>query len=48
MKLIRLENYEEMSSCAASLVEQQILNNRHSVLGLATARAIRGIDPGRP
>ena len=34
MKLIRVENYEEMSSKAAQLVEQQILDNSHSVLGL--------------
>lgn len=43
MKLIRVENYEEMSSSAAKLVEQQILNNSHSVLGLATGSTPLGL-----
>ena len=43
MKLIRVENYEEMSSSAAQLVEQQILNNNHSVLGLATGSTPLGL-----
>lgn len=43
MKLIRVENYEEMSSSAAQLVEQQILNNSHSVLGLATGSTPLGL-----
>ncbi|MGH2318693.1 glucosamine-6-phosphate deaminase [Planococcus sp. SE5232] len=43
MKLIRVENYEEMSSRAAQLVEQQILDNNHSVLGLATGSTPLGL-----
>ena len=43
MKLIRVENYEEMSSKAAQLVEQQILDNSHSVLGLATGSTPLGL-----
>lgn len=43
MKLIRVENYEEMSSMAARLVEQQILNNSDSVLGLATGSTPLGL-----
>lgn len=43
MKLIRVENYEEMSSKAAELVEQQILENDHSVLGLATGSTPLGL-----
>ena len=43
MKLIRVENYEEMSSRAAQLVEQQILENSHSVLGLATGSTPLGL-----
>ncbi len=43
MKLIKVENYEEMSSQAAKLVEQQIRNNRHSVLGLATGSTPLGL-----
>ena len=43
MKLIRVENYEEMSSSAAQLVEQQILNNSRSVLGLATGSTPLGL-----
>lgn len=43
MKLIRVENYEEMSSYAARLVEQQILNNNRSVLGLATGSTPLGL-----
>lgn len=43
MKLIRVENYEEMSSKAAELVEQQILENNHSVLGLATGSTPLGL-----
>lgn len=43
MKLIRVENYEEMSSSAAQLVEQQILDNSHSVLGLATGSTPLGL-----
>ena len=43
MKLIRVENYDEMSSRAAQLVEQQILENSHSVLGLATGSTPLGL-----
>ena len=43
MKLIRVENYEEMSSSAARLVEQQILDNSRSVLGLATGSTPLGL-----
>ncbi|ANU12045.1 glucosamine-6-phosphate deaminase [Planococcus antarcticus DSM 14505] len=43
MKLIRVENYKEMSSKAAQLVEQQILDNPHSVLGLATGSTPLGL-----
>lgn len=43
MKLIRVENYEEMSSRAAQLVEQQILDNNHAVLGLATGSTPLGL-----
>ncbi|MBT2569785.1 glucosamine-6-phosphate deaminase [Planococcus sp. ISL-110] len=43
MKLIRVENYEEMSSSAAHLVEQQVLKNSHSVLGLATGSTPLGL-----
>jgi glucosamine-6-phosphate deaminase len=43
MKLIRVENYEEMSSMAAQLVEQQVLNNSRSVLGLATGSTPLGL-----
>ena len=43
MKLIRVENYEEMSSKAAQLVEQQIRDNSRSVLGLATGSTPLGL-----
>ena len=43
MKLIRVENYDEMSSRAAQLVEQQMLENSHSVLGLATGSTPLGL-----
>ncbi|MDN3428613.1 glucosamine-6-phosphate deaminase [Microbacterium sp. APC 3898] len=43
MKLIRVENYEEMSSKAAQLVEQQIRDNPRSVLGLATGSTPLGL-----
>ncbi|KAA0955307.1 glucosamine-6-phosphate deaminase [Planococcus sp. ANT_H30] len=43
MKLICVENYEEMSSKAAQLVEQQIQRNDHSVLGLATGSTPLGL-----
>ena len=43
MILIRVENYEEMSSSEARLVEQQILDNSRSVLGLATGSTPLGL-----
>lgn len=43
MKLICVENYEEMSSKAAELVEQQILENDQAVLGLATGSTPLGL-----
>lgn len=43
MKLIRVENYEEMSKKAAQLVEQQVQDNDHSVLGLATGSTPLGL-----
>ncbi len=43
MKIITVDNYNEMSKAAAQLVEQQILGNRETVLGLATGSTPLGL-----
>ncbi|ANU26374.1 glucosamine-6-phosphate deaminase [Planococcus versutus] len=43
MKVVRVETYEEMSSKAAQIVEQQIQKNNRSVLGLATGSTPVGL-----
>ncbi len=43
MKVIVCDNYDEVSEKAAQLVEAQILENDHSVLGLATGSTPLGL-----
>ena len=43
MKVIVCDNYDEVSVKAAQLVEAQILENDHSVLGLATGSTPLGL-----
>ena len=43
MKVVVLDNYNEVSVKAAQLVEAQILENDHSVLGLATGSTPLGL-----
>lgn len=43
VKLIRVADFEELSSTAAAIVEQQVLLNGHSVLGLATGSTPIGL-----
>lgn len=43
MKTIVVENYEEMSSRAAEILEQQVSENPHAVLGLATGSTPLGL-----
>ncbi len=43
MKLIVCKNYEELSKTAASMVAEQIKQNPHSVLGLATGETPMGM-----
>lgn len=43
MNVIVVENYDEMSSRAAEIVEQQVLKNAKSILGLATGSTPLGL-----
>ena len=43
VKLIEVADFEELSSAAAAIVEQQVLGNSHSVLGLATGSTPIGL-----
>lgn len=43
MKLMVVEDYEEMSNAAVEIVEQQVRQNDHSVLGLATGSTPLGL-----
>lgn len=43
MKVVLVDNYDEMSSRAAGIVEEQILRNPRSVLGLATGSTPLGL-----
>ena len=43
MNVITVENYDEMSSRAAEIVEQQVLKNAKSILGLATGSTPLGL-----
>ena len=43
MEVILVENYSEMSEHAARIVEEQIIENDHSILGLATGSTPLGL-----
>ncbi|MGO1059394.1 glucosamine-6-phosphate deaminase [Planococcus sp. FY231025] len=43
VKLIEVADFEELSSAAAAIVEQQVLSNSHFVLGLATGSTPIGL-----
>lgn len=43
VKLIQVADFEELSSTAAAIVEQQVLSDSHSVLGLATGSTPIGL-----